>query len=257
MKKLKILVIFWVELSLNLLEFCVDLNKFFRIDFFLYLSKHIRNKFIFELHFQIFYFMDLIKGTVFQRYSEVAHSSLSIFSPYFSPIQKLAITRKKFALHFWKFLNCQLLHLHHQSIVIQGFWVTGNRLIKLIFSTLELHDQLMGFKIPEQIHNYADNEKSWEKVSPYIDSLIMGHEEAFENFLGSVKADPIAMGDMLIVFHIGWSFLIMTDELILSLCFFRGRLFWWVIRSGVFGAFWVHSTITINLDKKWHHRGDK
>ena len=52
-------------------------------------------------------------------------------------------------------------------------------------------------------------------MSPDIDALIMESEHGLEYFLWSIKIDAIAMGDILIVFHIARSFLVMANVLFL------------------------------------------
>lgn len=115
----------------------------------------------------------------------------------------------------------------------------------------------MWFEIPKQINNDADNKNGWEKVCPDIYSLIMGHEQAFENFLGSVKTYSITMSYVLIVLHVGWGFLVMANKLVFTVFFFRSRRLRRMILLGVFLVFWGHKHYNNELDKKWHHKGDK
>jgi hypothetical protein len=41
-------------------------------------------------------------------------------------------------------------------------------------------------------------------MSPYIDTLIMYHKQAFQNFCRSIKVDPIPISDIMIINHKLW-----------------------------------------------------
>lgn len=49
-------------------------------------------------------------------------------------------------------------------------------------------------------------------MTPNVDAFIVYHEETLEDFFWSVEIDPVSMCDMLIVFHIFWGSVIVSNS---------------------------------------------
>lgn len=49
-------------------------------------------------------------------------------------------------------------------------------------------------------------------MSPNVDALIMDHEQTAEDLLGRVEVDAVPVGNVLVVFHIHWSLLVVANE---------------------------------------------
>ena len=68
--------------------------------------------------------------------------------------------------------------------------------------------------------NKDQDEESWEAVTPDVDTLVMHHEEASNNFSGSIEVDPVSMSDVTIILNKLRSGLESSNEMFLIILFF-------------------------------------
>ena len=69
-------------------------------------------------------------------------------------------------------------------------------------------------------------------MSPDVDTLVMDHKEAFQNFPGAVEIYPVSMRNSFVVFHVIWGFFVVPNVFHLFLV--------WSILKGLFIHFFIH-----------------
>ena len=83
--------------------------------------------------------------------------------------------------------------------------------------------------------DHENDEKSRCQVGPNVHAFVVNHEQALDDFVGSVKVDSIAVGDGIVVLHEVRSCLVVPDEVFFSLGLFniliRLRVFVRIFRS--------------------------
>jgi hypothetical protein len=57
-------------------------------------------------------------------------------------------------------------------------------------------------------------------MCPYVDTLVMYHEETSKYFTWGIESDSVAMCDMMIIFHVGWCIIIVSNKMIDIICWF-------------------------------------
>ena len=56
-------------------------------------------------------------------------------------------------------------------------------------------------------------------MAPDVDALVVKHKQASEYFSGSIEVDSISMSDVVVIFHVARSCLVVSNVVLLSLSF--------------------------------------
>ena len=74
-----------------------------------------------------------------------------------------------------------------------------------------MHD-VSGANEHEQIKYEAEKHQRRHKMSPNIYTFVMDHEQAAKDLLRRIKVDSITVSNVLVIFHVNWSLLIVPNE---------------------------------------------
>lgn len=55
-----------------------------------------------------------------------------------------------------------------------------------------------------------------QKVAPDVDALVVHHEKAAENLARGIEVDTIAMSNVVVILHVAWGNLVVSDKVSLS-----------------------------------------
>ena len=64
----------------------------------------------------------------------------------------------------------------------------------------------------EQVKYEAEKHQRRHKMSPNIYTFVMDHEQAAKDLLRRIKVDSITVSNVLVIFHVNWSLLIVPNE---------------------------------------------
>jgi len=137
-------------------------------------------------------------------------------------IRKLRVIIQNCLLKFHDLLLSSLWKL----VILSYHWQIVKSMHVMIYTTLDsflisLQRSLHCFPIHNKVegNNEDDDEDSWETVAPDVDTLIVKHKQASEYFSGSVKVDSISVCNVVVIFHVSWSSLVVTNVVLLIVVF--------------------------------------